>query len=148
MKNYNQLNLGQRYQIECLLELGYNQTEISEVLDYNEQSYQKKSNLRPKIMAKSKRLTANMLSKIRDQLKNQRWSPELISEKGKEEYGDFVSAETIYQYIWKCKKSNKKRYAEDNDLHRYLRHVRDIQNDQRLSKTGVKFRIGHQCFNL
>ena len=29
MKKYNQLNLGLRYQIECLLELGYNKTEIA-----------------------------------------------------------------------------------------------------------------------
>jgi len=31
-EKYNQLNLGQRYQIECLLGLGYNQSEIAKML--------------------------------------------------------------------------------------------------------------------
>lgn len=145
MKKYNQLNLGQRYQIECLLDLGYNNTEIANQLGchkstigrelkrntakrgrgagkYKAELSQKKSDLREKQKPKAKRLTEKMLSYIRKQLKNQRWSPELISEKGKEEYGEFVSAETIYQYLWKCKKSSKKEHLKDKDLHKYLRH--------------------------
>jgi len=145
MKKYNQLNLGQRYQIECLLQLGYNKTEIANQIGchkstigrelkrntakrgrgaglYKAELSQRKSELREKQKPKSKRLTAKMLSYIRKQLKDQRWSPELISEKGKEKYGDFVSPETIYSYIWKCKKSNRKEYDQDKELHQYLRH--------------------------
>ena len=145
MKKYNQLNLGQRYQIECLLGLGYNQTEIAKMLgrdkstisreisrntgkrgrgagEYRAELSQKKSELREKFKPKSKRLTDKMLRYIRKQLKNERWSPEIISQKGMEKYGDFVSPETIYQYIWKCKKSNKREYADDKQLYKYLRH--------------------------
>jgi len=35
---------------------------------------------------------------------------------------DFVSHETIYKYIWKCKHSNKRKYKKDKDLHKSLRH--------------------------
>ena len=145
MKKYNQLNLGQRYQIECLLGLGYNQTEIAKMLgrdkstisreisrntgkrgrgagEYRAELSQKKSELREKFKPKSKRLTDKMLRYIRKQLKNERWSPEIISQKGMEKYGDFVSPETIYQYIWKCKKSNRREYADDKELYKYLRH--------------------------
>ena len=145
MKKYNQLNLGQRYQIECLLKLGYNRTEIASQIGchkstisrelkrntakrgrgagvYNAEHSQRKSDLREKQKRRSKRLTTKMLAYMRKQLINQRWSPEIISEKGKQKYGDFVSAETIYAYIWMCKKSNKEKYVQDKELHQYLRH--------------------------
>ena len=145
MKKYNQLNLGQRYQIKCLKDLGYNQTEISNVIGchkstisrefkrniakrgrgagkYKAELSQKKSDLRERRKNKSKQLTEKMLVYIRKQLKEQKWSPELISEKGKQAYGNFVSHETIYAYIWMTKKSNKKEYSEDKELHKYLRH--------------------------
>lgn len=35
MKKFNRLNLGQRYQIESLLRLGYNQTEIARQIGYH-----------------------------------------------------------------------------------------------------------------
>lgn len=145
MKKYNQLNLGQRYQIECLLELGYNQTEIANKIGCNKSTIcrelkrniakrgrgagrygaelsQRKTDYREKKKNKAKRFTSKMKRFVRKQLKAQRWSPELISKKGKQKYGDFVSAETIYSYLWMCKKSNKKQYAQDKDLHQYLRH--------------------------
>ena len=145
MKKYNQLNLGQRYQIECLLKLGYNQTEIASQIGchrstvsrelarnigkrgkgaglYKAELSEKKSKMREKTKAKKKYLTSKMLRYIRIMLKKARWSPEIISEKGKEKYGYFVSAETIYDYLWKAKKSNKRKYQIDKHLHKYLRH--------------------------
>jgi len=145
MKKYNQLNLGQRYQIECLKELGYNQTEIANQIGchkstisrelkrntakrgkgagvYKAELSQKKSQLREKKKPKKKHLTSKMLSFIRKKLKGPRWSPEFISAKGKEKYGYFVSPETIYDYVWMTKKSNKREYAIDKELHKYLRH--------------------------
>ena len=147
MKKYNQLNLGQRYKIECLLKLGYNQTEISIQIGchrstvsrelkrnvgkrgrsagiYNAERSQNKAIRREKVKLKLKRLTPKMLSYIRKKLEKQRWSPELISEKGKEKYGDFVSHETIYKYIWKAKKSNKTLFCRDKKLHEFLRHIK------------------------
>jgi len=139
MKKYNQLNLGQRYKIECLLNLGYNQTEISKQIGchrstvsrelkrnvgkrgrkagvYIAERSQFKAVQREKEKIKHKRLTPKMLKYIRKKLKKQKWSPELISEKGKEKYGDFVSHETIYSYIWQAKKSNKESLAEDKNF--------------------------------
>ena len=145
MKKYNQLNLAQRYQIECLMKLGYNQTEISSQIGchrstisrelkrnigkrgrnagvyFAERSELKAIN-REKEKFKLKRLTPKMLRYIRRKLITQRWSPELISEKGKNKYGDFVSHETIYTYLWEAKKSNKAVYSQDKKLHKYLRH--------------------------
>ena len=89
---------------------------------YGAELSQRKTDYREKKKNKAKRFTSKMKRFVRKQLKAQRWSPELISKKGKQKYGDFVSAETIYSYLWMCKKSNKKQYAQDKDLHQYLRH--------------------------
>ena len=145
MKKYNQLNLGQRYQIESLLRLGYNQTEIADQIGchrstisrelkrnvgkrgvgsgtYKAELSHSKSQHREKIKPKNRRLTEKMLRFIRRKLQDQKWSPEFISKKGKEQYGDFVSHETIYKYIWLTKKSNRQEYSEDKSLHKELKH--------------------------
>ena len=106
MKKYNQLNLGQRYQIECFLELGYNQTEIANKIGCNKSTIsrdlkhnitkrgrgacrsrvelsQRKADLRVTNKNKAKLFTSKMKRFIRKLLKEQSWSPELISEKGK-----------------------------------------------------------------
>lgn len=147
MKNYDQLNLERRYKIECLLSLGHTQTSIANVIGCNKSTVcrelkrnvgtrgkdagiyqaersQQKTDLRHKNKAKHKRLTEKMLRYIRKKLKEERWSPELISEKGKEKYGDFVSHETIYEYIWTSKKSTKAKYIIDKGLHKYLKHAK------------------------
>jgi len=145
MKKYNQLNLGQRYQIESLLGLGYSQTEIARQIGchrstisrelqrnigkrgigsgvYRAELSHTKSQNREKVKRKHKRLTEKMLRYIRKQLRSQKWSPEFISQKGKEKYGDFVSHETIYKYLWLAKKSNSQKYIEDKSLHKELKH--------------------------
>jgi len=145
MKKYNQLNLGQRYQIESLLSLGYSQTEIARQIGchrstisrelqrnigkrgvgygvYRAELSHAKSQNREKVKKKHKRLTEKMLCYIRKQLLNQKWSPEFISKKGKEKYGDFVSHETIYKYLWLTKKSHKQIYSKDKSLHKELKH--------------------------
>lgn len=145
MKKYKQLSPEQRYTIECLLKKGYNQTEISEVIGvnkstvcrefkrninkrgryakiYNSQRAQSKVEKRHKLKTKHKRLEEWHLVYIRNKLKEDRWSPEYICERGRLEFGDFVSHETIYNYIWKCKHSNKRNLIKDKKLHEYLRH--------------------------
>jgi IS30 family transposase len=67
-------------------------------------------------------LTVEELKYIRKKLIIEKWSPEYISERGKLEFSEFVSHETIYKYIWKCKHSNKIAYKQDKKLHTYLRH--------------------------
>ena len=41
-----------------------------------------------------------VLGYLRDKMKNERWISELISVKGKEELGEYVSHETLYKYLW------------------------------------------------
>ena len=145
MKKYKQLSPSQRYTIECLLVSGYKQKEIAKAIGrsestisrelkrnvnkrgrnagiYNSVRAQEKTKKRHKEKQKHKRFEDSHLGYIRDKLINERWSPEYISERGKLEYGDFVSHETIYKYIWKCKHSNKRKLKKDKNLHKYLRH--------------------------
>lgn len=144
-KKYNQLTQEQRYKIECLAGLGFNQSEIADRVGCNKStisrelkrntakrglgagSYraewaQTKADKREKEKKKHKRLTEKMLRYISVKLKQERWSPEIISVKGKEQFGAFVSHETIYKYIWLCKHSQKSKYKKDKELYKYLRH--------------------------
>ena len=145
MKRYKQLDQEQRYTIERMLKEGYSQISISKVIGvhrstvsrelrrntakrgrgakiYKGKRAHEKAIVRELEKPKAYRFRCWMLAYIRDQLKNDRWSPELISVKGKERYGDFVSHETIYQYIWTSKHSMHQYYREDKGLHKYLRH--------------------------
>jgi len=145
MKKYKQLSLSQRYTIECLLSEGYNQKQISKAIGksestisrelkrninkrgkhaktYDSKRAQEKTQKRHKEKYKYKRLEECHLEYIRDKLRKEKWSPEYISERGKLEFGDFVSHETIYNYIWRCKHSNKRKLKKDKNLHKFLRH--------------------------
>jgi len=145
MKKYKQLSLEQRYVIERLLEEGYNQKQIANAIGrsestisrelrrnvnkrgkgakiYNSDKAQEKAQKRHKEKQKHKRLEEWHLEYLRNKLREERWSPEYISERGKLEFGDFVSHETIYNYIWKCKHSSKREFRKDKDLHQFLRH--------------------------
>lgn len=147
MKKYKQLDQNQRYIISTLHEMGHSQTYISKQVGvhrstisrelrrntpqrgqgakkYDALKAQAKAEKRELEKPKYTRLTEEMLCYIRLQLKDQRWSPELISKKGKEKYGDFVSTELIYQYIWTAKHSHHRKYRTDKMLHKYLRHWR------------------------
>ena len=145
MKKYKQLSPEQRYTIERLLSIGYNQVEIAKTInahksticrelkrnvnkrgryanEYNSIRANEKTKLRHKHKAKNVKLQQWHLDYIGKKLRNEKWSPEYVSERGKLEYGDFVSHETIYTYIWMCKSSNKRIYSQNKDLHKYLRH--------------------------
>lgn len=145
MKKYKQLNPEQRYTIECLLNEGYKQKHVAEAIGvsestisrelkrnvnkrgkhaniYDSQRAQEKTQKRHKEKCKNKRLEEWHLEYIRDKLRNEKWSPEYISKRGKLEHGDFVSHETVYSYIWECKHSNKRELKKDKDLHKFLRH--------------------------
>jgi transposase, IS30 family len=144
-KTYNRLGPEQRYQISCLLKenltltaiaerIGVHKSTISRELKrnvpargpgantYSAENAQNKALDRQRFKAVHFRLDERMLRYMRDKLRNDRWSPELISVKGKEEFGDFVSHETLYKYIWTAKHSAHRYYATDKDLHLYLRH--------------------------
>jgi len=145
MKKYKQLSPTQRYTIQCLLRSGQTQKQIANTIGKSEStisrelnrnvnkrgkhagSYcseraQKKTQGRHKSKPKYKRLKEWHLRYMRDKLKKDKWSPEYICERGKLLFGDFVSHETIYNYIWMCKSSNKRKYKKDKQLHKHLRH--------------------------
>lgn len=144
-KTYKRLGLCQRYQISCLLEAGFNQSEIAgqigvhrstisrELKDkvakrgrtaflYDAERAHQKSEQRKNQKRRRNDFSESMLKYMRNKLREERWSPELISQKGRIELGDFVSTETIYKYIYECKYSNHSVLREDKDLHKYLRH--------------------------
>ena len=73
---------------------------------------------------KRRRFSRLMKEYIRRWLQSERLSPELITVRGKCFLGDFVSHETIYQWLWMLKKSNLKEHRADRHLYTFLRHAR------------------------
>jgi len=145
MKKYKQLSPEQRYTIERLLAEGHNQKQIANVIGKSESTIsrelrrnvnkrgkganiydsgraQEKAQKRHKEKPKHRVLEEWHLEYLRDKLKNERWSPEYVSSRGKLEFGEFVSHETLYKYIWECKHSHRRKLRKDKDLHKFLRH--------------------------
>ena len=102
----------QRYTIEKMISEGYSQISISKVIGvhrstisrelrrntnrrgrganlYNGKKAHIKAIVREQEKPKAYRFTCWMLAYIRERLKKEKWSPEFISAKGKEEYGFF-----------------------------------------------------------
>ena len=146
-KNYTHLSVEQRYQIEVLIKAGKKQYEIAGILgkskscisrelkrsiplrgkgafEYHAENAQRKTQLRHKMKPKRKVFDDTMKRFCKDKLINERWSPELISHEGKQEYEHFISHEWIYQWIWKCKHGNRMEDKEEKSLYRYLKHGR------------------------
>ena len=145
MKRYKQLDLEQRYKIATLKEEGWTQSMIANKLGvhkstisrelrrntpqrgskakrYEAKSAHEKAQKRERIKNKSYKFTLWMLVYIRDRLRKDRWSPEYISQRGRMEFVEFISAEIIYQYIWEAKHSKHRDLEEDKDLHKYLKN--------------------------
>jgi transposase, IS30 family len=117
LKNYNQLNQIQRYQIEILKKAGNNQKEIAILLGVAPSTIGRelkrnkgKKGYRPKqaqIKAESRRqqaprtlkMTPALIVLIEDMILLD-WSPEQISGTLKEEQDISISHERIYQHIW------------------------------------------------
>ena len=146
-KNYNQLSLEQRYQIEALFEAGMKQKLIAEKINvhpstvcrelkrniaqrgqtagaYKANNAQRKEILRHQNKPKRIIFTDKIKSIVANQLKIDKWSPELISNSAKLNNITAVSHERIYQWIWECKHSNTKENRQYKDLYKYLRHCK------------------------
>lgn len=143
-KNYNQLSLDQRYQIEALLRVGIRQNEIARKIGVNPStisrelkrniacrgrtagSYyasnaQRKTCLRHRMKPKHITLTLEMKEQIAQLLMVEKWSPELISHCFE---GPMVSHESIYQWIWECKLTNTKQTRPYRNLYSSVKHGR------------------------
>ena len=140
-KKYRQLSQEQRYQMESLLKASTCQSRIAEILQvdrstisrelkrngtignrYDAKTAALQTALRHRQKAKHIRFSEEMKGYIRSSLKEERYSPELIHVQGKKRFGDFVSLERIYQWIWHCKKSQSQQDQPDRYLFHYLRH--------------------------
>ena len=147
MTNYKQLSQEQRYVIGRLLKADKSKTEIAMAIGvdrstiyrelkrntakrgrgaklYKPDNAQKKTELRHKIKPKCFSFTADMRRQTVKWLTVEKLSPELITAKGRHEYGNFVSHETIYQWIWECKHSHRKEHQPYQQLYQELKHGR------------------------
>lgn len=147
MTNYKQLGQEQRYVIDRLLRQGKSQKEIANVLgchkstisrelkrntpqrgrgakEYNPDRAQMKAQKRHQEKNKHIIFTDEMRTQIIKQLTIEKLSPELITQMGRRENADFVSHETIYQWIWAMKSSHKKQDQPYQHLYTDLRHGR------------------------
>lgn len=159
MKKYRHLTLEQRYQIECLLQVGQSQTSISKLLGVHRSTISRelkrntpkrgrtsgkyiglhandKAQKRHTLKTKQVRLTESLKERISFLLENNKWSPELISKRLKLEGCDCVSHERIYQWIWVCKHSNHRKHKKYKYLYKHLRYTgrrqkRSQSKDQR-----------------
>jgi IS30 family transposase len=144
-KNYSHLSQEQRYQLEALLKVGQKKSIIAQMLgvhrstiyreikrclttrgpgafEYRASKADRHAQLLHKYKPKKIRFTEALKEKTRIWLREEKLSPELISIKGHQELGDFVSHETIYQWIWKVKHSFKIGDQKDKKLYKELKH--------------------------
>ena len=147
MKKYNQLSLEQRYQIQALLSGGNTYTYIAEILGVNKSTICReihrnsiqtgprrhlydpdfawqKTQFRHRFKAKNIVFTIEMKKTIIQWLKVKRLSPELIKAEANRLGMDMVSHETIYQWIWKMKKSRCRQDQPFKNISKYLKHGR------------------------
>jgi IS30 family transposase len=145
MKNYKQLGQEQRYVIDRLLRQGKSQKEIADVLGYhkstisrelrrntpkrgrgagvyNSERAQMKAQRRHQNKNKLVTFTDEMRRQIVKQLTVEKLSPELITAMGRRDNANFVSHETIYQWIWAMKHSHKRQDRPYQHLYKELKH--------------------------
>lgn len=147
MKKYKQLSSEQRYIISYLLNQGKSQKEVAEAVGchkstiyrelkrnspqrgpsagiYEPLKAQQRADQRHALKAKYVKFNVLMKDKIIHWLKFEKLSPELITVQGRKIYGDFISHETIYRWIWQMKHSHRSENMPYKYLYQYLRHGR------------------------
>lgn len=166
MKKYKQLTLGQRYQIESLLQAGLTQSAIAKQLEVHrstisrelkrntpkrgrtafnyigEHAHQKTEN-RHSSKAKQLLLDEKLKQRIADLLTYEKWSPELISKRLIKNGEHCVSHETIYKWIYVSKFSNHRKHRKYKKLYKELRHSarRQKRGNQQDRRCAIKHRV-------
>jgi IS30 family transposase len=158
MKNYKQLTLAQRYQIEALLQsgmsqilianqLGFHRSTISRELKrsialrgrtsgcYVAENAERKSRNRRKHKFKRVLLTADIKRIIAIKMEQDKWSPELISKKHRQLVIPKISHETIYKWIWESKHTNTKENRDYKYLYKELKHGKRRQKRGNIKDT-------------
>jgi len=145
MTKFKQLSPEQRYQIEALLKAEENQTCIAAIIGvhkstisreikrnvpkrgrgakkYSSEKAQRKTGFRHEHKTKRLRFTVKMKQIAMQWMTTDRLSPELIYARAVKEGKQMVSHETLYDWIWKMKKSNRKTDLPYKNLYRCLKH--------------------------
>lgn len=145
MKNYKQLTLKQRYQIQCLLQAGFTQIKTASIIGvhrstvsrelkrnipkrgrtakcYIAEHAQLKTDTRHAIKRKQVLLTEALKQQIASLLEHEKWSPELISKRLALNGENCVSHETIYKWIWAAKHSNHRKHKAYKKICNQLKH--------------------------
>jgi transposase, IS30 family len=89
---------------------------------YDAYKSQQKTDQRHRLKNKRIKFDSKMKEYIKSKLMNEKWSPEIISVKGHQKFGKFVSLETIYSWIWKMKSSHKSIDLPYRNLFAELKH--------------------------
>ena len=144
-KKYKQLTLEQRYKIEALINAGYSQSVVSQLIGVNKStvcrelkrnvpqrgtgakvyvaaSAQIKTENRHRTKAKRIRFTEELKQQAREWMVVKGYSPELVSIQWKKDDVQGVSHETIYKFIWQCKHTNKRKNRPYKTLYRALKN--------------------------
>jgi transposase, IS30 family len=141
VRTFGQLTEGERSKIEVLLHQGWSLTRIAKALGrhvctisrevkrngpvvYRATRAQYFTSLRHRQKRKRKIFDDAMKGFIQQQLVSRKWSPEFISAKGRQWRKDFISAEWIYQWIWRMKFSQARKDKVYTHLYEYLKHAR------------------------
>jgi len=147
MKIYQHLSQEQRYQIAALLKVGKSQALIAECIGchkstvsrelrrntrrggplankYDAQYAQWRVGSRQQERYPYRRFSPQIRAQILPWLTVEKLSPELITARGRERFGEFISHETIYKWIWKMKGSAHQADAPYRYLYQHLKHGR------------------------
>lgn len=146
-KNYTQLSLVQRYQIQAFIkaekkqkwiaeQLGVHPSTISRELSRNvakrgstagsyvatnaQRRADQRHQLKPKLVKFNQAMKIHAVKK----LEVEKWSPELISAKGKETGNCPISHEWLYRWIWQSKHGNKEADIPYKRIYQHLKHAR------------------------
>lgn len=166
MKKYKQLTLVQRYQIEALLQAGFNQTMIANQIGvhrsticrelqrsialrgktsgkYLAANAERKVRSRHRHKRKRVLLTCDLKQEIAFKMKQDKWSPELIAKKWKQLGIAVVSHETIYKWIWESKHTDRLENRFYKELYKELKHGKRRQKRGNIKDTrgAIKNRV-------
>ncbi|MBU3744325.1 MAG: IS30 family transposase, partial [Sediminibacterium sp.] len=146
-KNYTQLGLVQRYQIEAFLKVGMKQNSIADAInvdpstisrelgrntakrgrtagEYVAENAQRKAEQRHHNKPKAVKFSTQMKEQAVNWLSVEKWSPEIISVEGHKSGKCPMSIESLYQWIWQCKHGNKEADRPYKKIYTHLKHGR------------------------
>jgi transposase, IS30 family len=144
-KNYTQLSLVQRYQIQAFVKAGMKQKMIAQEIgvhpsticrelsrniakrgrttgEYIASNAQRRTDQRHQCKPKLVMFTRGMKEQATQWLSHEKWSPEIISFIGHKTGKCPVSAEWLYQWIWQSKHGNKTADKPYKRIYLHLKH--------------------------